>query len=229
MNPIDPKFNSLIQLNKCSVLFNQAGYILQLLLLRTMDWCHGRRFYNLINFIKMEKETSRPKRNIRWYMRFLHNKIGFFIVGLVLIYGLSGIIQTYRDTELLKHEVMHEVQLSANLPVSELGPKLKLRDLKPLKTEGDIVYYKEGTYNASTGMAKYVTKEWYSWILPFTGLHKSSSKSIAHYFTTIFAIALLFMSISAFWMFKPGTKLFSSGVYLTIAGIVAAIILLLLK
>lgn len=162
-------------------------------------------------------------------MRFLHNKIGFFIVGLVLIYGLSGIIQTYRDTELLKHDVVHEVQLVPNLPVSELGSKLKIRDLKPLKTEGDIVYYKEGTYNANTGMAKYVTKEWYAWILPFTGLHKSSSKSLAHYFTTLFGIALLFMSVSAFWMFKPGTKLFSSGVYLTIAGIVAAIILLLLK
>jgi hypothetical protein len=56
MNPIDPKFNSLTQLNKCSVFFNQAGYILQLLLLRTMDWCHGRRFYNLINFIKWKKK-----------------------------------------------------------------------------------------------------------------------------------------------------------------------------
>jgi hypothetical protein len=162
-------------------------------------------------------------------MRFLHNKIGFFIVGLVIIYGLSGIIQTYRDTDLLKHEVPHEMQLSSNLTATELGPKLKIRDLKTIKTAGNIVYFKEGTYDASTGMAKYVTKEWYSWILPFTSLHKSSSKSMAHYFTTIFGIALLFMSISAFWMFKPGTKLFSSGVYLTIAGIIAAIILLLLK
>ena len=162
-------------------------------------------------------------------MRFLHNKIGFFIVGLVIIYGLSGIIQTYRDTDLLKHEVPHEMQLSSNLTATELGPKLKIRDLKTIKTTGNIVYFKEGTYDASTGMAKYVTKEWYSWILPFTSLHKSSSKSLAHYFTTIFGIALLFMSISAFWMFKPGTKLFSSGVYLTIAGIIAAIILLLLK
>jgi hypothetical protein len=175
------------------------------------------------------QQNKRPVRNMRWYMRFLHNKIGFFIVGLVLIYGLSGIIQTYRDTGLLKHEVVHEVQLSPDLPVSELGTKLKMRDLKPIKTEGNIVYFKEGTYDASTGMAKYVTKEWYSWILPFTNLHKSSSKSVAHYFTTVFGIALLFMSISAFWMFKPGTKLFSSGVYLTIAGIVAAVILLLVK
>jgi len=113
--------------------------------------------------------------------------------------------------------------------MSELGAKIKIRDLTPIKTEGEVVYFKEGRYHAGTGMVNYVTREWYSWILPFTSLHKSSSKSPAHYFTTIFGIALLFMSISAFWMFKPGTKLFSSGVYLTVAGIVAAIILLLLK
>jgi hypothetical protein len=35
MNPIDPKFNSLTQLNKYSDFFNQAGYILQLLVLST--------------------------------------------------------------------------------------------------------------------------------------------------------------------------------------------------
>jgi hypothetical protein len=69
-------------------------------------------------------------------------------------------------------------------------------------------------------------------VLPFTELHKTRSKDsahyLSHYFTTIFGILLLFMSVSAFWMFKPGTKLFSRGVYMTIAGIVASIILLVL-
>jgi uncharacterized iron-regulated membrane protein len=32
--------------------------------------------------------------NIRKVMRNLHNKIGFLIVGLVVIYSFSGIIQT---------------------------------------------------------------------------------------------------------------------------------------
>lgn len=162
-------------------------------------------------------------------MRYLHNKIGFFIVGLVIIYSLSGLIQTYRDTDLLKHEVAHKMQLAPNLNEAQLGPGLRLRNFKIIKTEGSTIYFKEGTYNSATGMAKYTTKEWYSWIEPFTDLHKSPSKSLSHYFTTIFGIALFFMSISAFWMFKSGTKLFSSGVYLTIAGIIASIILLLLQ
>ncbi|MES1226398.1 MAG: hypothetical protein ABUT20_63570 [Bacteroidota bacterium] len=177
----------------------------------------------------MKQNTNSGKKNLRWYMRYLHNKIGFFIAGLVIIYGLSGLIQTYRDTNLLKHDVLHEQQLSANLSEQQLGANLRMRNFKISKTEGSILYFKQGTYNAETGMARYTTKEWYSWIVPFTELHKTSSRNIAHYFTTLFGFALLFMSISAFWMFKPGTKLFSSGVYLTIAGIVASVVLLFLQ
>ena len=162
-------------------------------------------------------------------MRYLHNKIGFFIVGLVIIYGLSGLLQTYRDTDLLKHDVLHEKQLEPKLTEAELGSNLRLRNFHVQKTEGAVLYFKEGSYNTETGKASYKTREWYSWLVPFTNLHKTASKSIAHYFTTLFGVALLFLSVSAFWMFKPGTKLFSSGVYLTIAGIVAAIILLLLQ
>ena len=168
------------------------------------------------------------KRNFRWYMRFLHNKVGFFIAGLVIIYALSGLLQTYRDTNLLKHDVVHEMQLAPHLTEAQLGPKLRMRDFKITRTQGEILYFNDGSYNAATGEASYTSKEWYGWIMPFTELHKTPSKGPAHYFTTLFGIALLFMSVSAFWMFKPGTKLFSSGVYLTIAGIVAAALLLML-
>jgi hypothetical protein len=176
----------------------------------------------------MKPETNESKRNFRWYMRFLHKKVGFFIAGLVIIYALSGLLQTYRDTNLLKHDVVHEMQLAPRLPEEQLGQKLRMRDFKLTKTEGDIQYFKDGSYNAATGQASYTSKEWYAWIMPFTELHKTPSKGTAHYFTTLFGIALLFMSVSAFWMFKPGTKLFSSGVYLTAAGIVAAVLLLLM-
>ncbi len=176
----------------------------------------------------MKEETKGAKKNLRWYMRYLHNKIGFFIVGLVIIYSLSGVVQTYRDTDFLKHDVAHEMQLDTNLEEAALGPILRLRNLKVSKTQGDILYFKEGSYNKATGKANYVTREWYSWIVPFTQLHKTDSKETSHYFTTLFGFALLFMSLSAFWMFKPGTRLFSSGVYLTIAGVVAAILLLVI-
>lgn len=177
----------------------------------------------------MKQNTNGTKKNLRWYMRFLHNKIGFFITGLVIIYSLSGLVQTYRDTDFLKHNVPQVRQLATNLNEAQLGANLRLRDFKVTKTSGDTLYFKEGTYNVSTGKASYVTKEWYSWIVPFTELHKSSGRDIGHYLTTLFGICLFFMSVSAFWMFKPGTKPFSRGVLLTIAGVIASVIMLLLQ
>lgn len=171
----------------------------------------------------MEQQS---KKSWSYWMRFLHNNVGFFIVGLVIIYSLSGIVQTYRDADIFKEEKVQKKTLASGLDEAKLGEALKLRGFKVTKTEGDILSFKDGSYNKATGEATYTTKEFYAWILPFTELHKTASKNIVHYFTNIFAIALLFMAISAFWMFKPGTKLFSRGVYLTVAGVVAAVLLL---
>ena len=166
---------------------------------------------------------------MRRIMRDLHNKIGFVIVSLVVIYSLSGIVQTYRDTSFLKHDINNEKTIETNLDAEKLGKVIKLKNLKVEKTEGRIIYFKEGFYNTQTGEVKYTTEELYGWIKPFTELHKSNSKNIVHYFTIGFAVALFFMCVSAFWMFKPGTKAFSSGVILTVLGIIASIVLVLLS
>lgn len=176
----------------------------------------------------MQQDTKSTKKNLRWYMRFLHNQVGFFITGLVIIYNLSGLVQTYRDTNFLKHTVLNEKKLEPGLDEAKLGPNLRIRDFKITKTAGDTLYFKDGNYNTTTGKASFVTKEWYAWIVPFTELHKSSSKDVGHYFTTLFGICLFFMSVSAFWMFRPGTKPFSRGVLLSIAGVIASVILLIL-
>src|SRR3954470_24083500 len=109
----------------------------------------------------MKPDTKESRKNFRWYMRFLHNKIGFFIVGLVIIYGLSGLLQTYRDTDILKHAVLHQKQLKPGLTEAQIGPELKLRNFKATRTEGNTVYFREGSYDATTGAASYTTKEWY--------------------------------------------------------------------
>ena len=173
----------------------------------------------------MENSSSKMRKT----MRDLHNNIGYFIVGLVIIYALSGIVQTYRDTSFLKQEVKVEKTIEPNLDAEKLGKAIKQREFKVDKTEAGIMYFKDGSYNPQTGEVKYVTKEWYSWVKQVTELHKTNSKGIVHYFTIVFAIALFFMCVSAFWMFKPGTKAFSSGVILTVVGVIASVILILLS
>jgi hypothetical protein len=171
---------------------------------------------------------QKEKKSITHTMRSLHRDIGFFVIGLIVIYSLSGVVLIYRDTNFLKHEKLVEKKLSPNMELSELGKVLHMRDFQVLKTDGAIVYFQNGTYDKETGVVKYSTKELPAWISKFNALHQASSRSLVHWFTTVLGVLLLFLAISSFWMFKPKTKLFRRGIYFAVSGIIAAIILLLL-
>jgi hypothetical protein len=171
---------------------------------------------------------QKGKKSLNHYMRALHRDVGFFIIGLTIIYSISGIVLIYRDTNFLKHEAMVEKKLSPNMEAPELGSVLHIRDFKVSKSEGDILYFQNGNYNKATGVATYSTNELPSFLNKFNSLHKSASKSSIHLFTTIFGILLLFLAISSFWMFKANSKLFRRGMILASAGIVVSIILLIL-
>jgi len=171
---------------------------------------------------------DRNKKSIHKYMRSLHRDIGFFVIGLLVIYTLSGILLTYKNTSFLKYETLIIKTLSPNLNVDELRRALHKKKLKVLKENGDIIYFENGSYDRMTGTAKYTKK-----VLPFvldkfTKLHKSSNSDSIHWFITFFAILILFLVISSFWMLKPGTKLFKRSIYITIAGVLVAIIMIFL-
>ena len=169
---------------------------------------------------------TKVKKSFNYYMRLLHRNVGFFLIGFVIIYSLSGIVLIYRDTELLKKDKKIITELQAGLKSYEVGSALKIRDFKTLKTEGNMIYFQSGSYNTSTGKAEYTVKEL---VFPFnklTGLHKTASKNALHWFTLAFGIALLFMAISSLWMYKTVSRTFRIGILNALAGFIIAVILL---
>lgn len=171
---------------------------------------------------------TKEKKSIYYYIRYLHRNIGFFILGFVLIYACSGITLIYRDSDFLKKEKIIKINLPVDTKPADLGPALRMRDFKILKTEGDVIYFQGGSFNTTTGEASITVKDL---IFPFdklTSLHKTPSKSPFHWFNLLFAIMLLFMALSSFWMFKPGSKVFRSGIVLVLAGFAIAFVLLLI-
>lgn len=167
------------------------------------------------------------RKSFSYYMRVLHRDIGFFLIGLTAIYCISGVILIYRDTNFLKNEKVIEKQLKPNLKESELSDALGLRKFKVIRNDGKTIIFNEGTYNTTAGVARYSLQEPPAWLKSFNKLHMTSSKGSAAAFATIFGVLLLFMAISSFWMFKPNTKHFRRGIYLAGAGLVFAIVLLL--
>ncbi len=159
-------------------------------------------------------------------MRLIHRYLGFFLCGIMAVYALSGIVLIFRDTDFLKKEKHVVKEVPANLEESKLGEAIGIKQLKIKKTEGDLVFFENGTYNKSTGKAEYTVKE-----LPFvlnkmTKLHKAKSAEPLFFLNVFFGLALLFFVISSFWMFAPKSSIFQKGLYFTLAGIALTLLLL---
>jgi hypothetical protein len=166
-------------------------------------------------------------KDTRSFMRVTHRYLGYFLAGIMAVYAVSGVLLVYRDTDFLKKEKNYDKVIGKNLDEKALGKELKIKNLVVQKTEGHVLKFRQGTYDSATGQAKYSKKE-----LPFlldkmTKLHKSQSKDTLSPLNTFFGISLFFFVISSFWMFNPKTKAFKRGMIFTAAGLVVAVILLL--
>jgi uncharacterized iron-regulated membrane protein len=166
------------------------------------------------------------KANVNSKMRIYHRYLGFFLAGIMAIYAISGFTMIFRDTNFLKSEKQIERQLHPNLKPEDLDRELRIRDLKIKSEEGDVIRFEQGTYNKSTGLAKYTSEEWPYFIEKLTRLHKADTGSPLFFLNVFFSVALLFFVISAFWMFLPKTTIFKKGLYFTLAGVVLTIILI---
>lgn len=166
------------------------------------------------------------RKSFGYYMRALHRDVGFFVVGLVIIYALSGIVLVYRDTDFLMRNVQVEKKLLPGVEPSELGKMLRIKGFSVTKTEGDVVHFQNGSYNKTTGLAVYTARE-----LPFVlqkcvGLHKTVSGKTTHWYAILFGTLLCFLAVSSFWMYPNNTGMFRRGIGLAAVGAVLTTVVL---
>ena len=160
--------------------------------------------------------------------RVYHRYLGFFLAGIMTIYALSGTIMIFRTTDFLKQDKITEREIGANVPAEELGAKLFIRDLKVLEEDSKTITFSQGSYDKTTGVATYTVKE-----LPFVlqkleRLHKATTNSPLYFLNIFFGISLLFFSVSAFFMYTKTNKVLRKGVIVAIAGLVFAVIIVLI-
>ena len=165
-------------------------------------------------------------RKISNKFREYHRYLGFFLAGIMAMYAISGIVLIYRNTDVFKVDRTVEKKLDKDLNEQEIGKSLKIKNFEIDRIEGNKVYFEEGVFDRTTGMATYTKKELPVILQSFTKLHKSNSSAPLYFLNIFFGLSLLFFVISAFWMFMPSTKIFRKGVIFSIAGIILTIILL---
>ncbi len=173
----------------------------------------------------MEKKTN--KGNIYRIMRALHRDIGFLSIGLTIVYALSGVLLIYRNTDFLKVERVEQKQLATNLAVNDLGAELKIRNFRVEREEGSVIYFGNGSYDATTGKAV-VTRKVY--IPPFdklVNLHKVTGTNKMSVVALIYGILLAFLALSSLFMFKFGTRKSKRGLVMIAVSVAATIVLVM--
>lgn len=161
-------------------------------------------------------------------MRIWHRYLGFFLAGIMFIYALSGVLMIFRQTDFLKQEKKIERTLAPNMPIPELGREIGIRDLKIDNENGDILSFKQGTYNKTTGAVSYTIKKLPRMLERMTQMHKATTKDPLYFLNIFFGFSLLFFVVSSFWMFLPKTSVFRKGLYFTLAGLVLTLVMLFL-
>jgi hypothetical protein len=159
-------------------------------------------------------------------MRIYHRYLGYFLAGIMAVYAISGIVMIFRDTDAFKAEKIIERKLEANLNPQQLGTAIRIRDLKIESENGELLSFRQGTYNKATGVAVYTIKSLPVVMEKLTQLHKANTKHPLYYLNIFFGVSLLFFVVSSFWMFLPKTSIFKKGLYFTLAGIILTVVLL---
>ena len=159
-------------------------------------------------------------------MRAIHRYLGFFLAGIMTVYALSGMTLIFRDSDFLKQENQIKKQIQPEVQSKDLGQLLGIRQLKVEKEEGNLIYFENGIYDKSTGLAEYKMKELPYVLNKMTELHKAKSKDPLFFLNIFFGLSLLFFVVSAFWMYMPKTSVFKKGLYFTFGGIILTLILL---
>ena len=161
-------------------------------------------------------------------MRIIHRYLGFFLAGIMAVYSLSGIVLIFRDTPFLKQEKNIVKTIEPQLSGDDLGKALHLKKFKTEREEGNVIFFKEGTYNKETGAADYTTSSQPLLIEKMNHLHKAKTGEPLFFLNVFFGVSLLFFVISTFWMFAPKTSIFKKGMYFTAAGILLTVLMLFL-
>lgn len=159
-------------------------------------------------------------------MRIIHRYLGFFLVGIMSVYAISGTVLLFRNTDNFKITELQEKVIEPNVPAEKLGQQLDIRRLTVTKQDGDIIYFDTGQYNQATGEATYTTKRLPYVLGKMTHLHKAKSGEPLYWLNIFFAASLLFFVVSAFWMYLPKTTIFKKGLYFTAGGIILTLVLL---
>lgn len=179
---------------------------------------------------------------IRKLLRILHRDFGYFIVGMTIVYALSGIYLNHRHDFNPDYKIFitdFQVDLPQNDAITEKDVKAAL-----ISVNEDVVYKKH--YINNEGFIKVFIENGEAVINPETGkgtmqylqkrpiiysmnkLHKASIGTVWKWVSDIMAFILVFVAVSGLFILKGKRGFNRWGWWLMVAGIVVPLVFALI-
>jgi uncharacterized protein len=180
--------------------------------------------------------------NIRKTLRWLHRDIGYFVVGITIIYTVSGIALNHRQDwnphySLISEEVSLQPSDKTQFTIDEITTVLDNFEYEPvykkhfLTKNGIIkIFVEEGTvlYNPSVGKAELEILKKRPFFFQINKIHLAQAGTIWIWISDIMSVFLLFVAISGLFILKGKHGITGRGLWLTAIGVVIPLAVILL-
>ncbi len=186
----------------------------------------------------MNSNTTPKKRNsIKKWLRIIHRDLGFLMVGICLIYGLSGIILNHMNDgdpayKTVEETLTFEKNLSSESLTQVWNQKKELPPLKLIR-EGKLSHQVlldggVGVYNIETGELSYEFHTKRPFVFWINKLHynKIGGWTIM---ADIFAISLIFFAVSGLFIVSRKHGIMGRGKWFLFAGLLIPVLYILIS
>lgn len=177
-------------------------------------------------------------KNISYWLRIIHRDLGFLMVGVSLIYGLSGFLLNHMDGKdpafkTTEAEVVLDKGMDSDKIAAQWNSRPELPTLKRVFTIDDehfrlMLEGGVGVYDARTGVTAYETHEKRAVIYWLNRLHYNRIKGWRP-MGDAFAFSLLFLTLSGLFMTKGRYGVAGRGKWYLLIGILIPILLVMLS
>ncbi|NQY20785.1 MAG: hypothetical protein HRT40_05650 [Campylobacteraceae bacterium] len=196
------------------------------------------------------------KKSFSHIIRSLHRDLGYFVIGITLIYTITGIVLSGRALGWLEQTYVIEKNLSKDITKIEFIKKLEL-SFKELDSKSDIpmsimksanksikyfkfseekdniLYFKSRSnninYNTKSGNVIYKYISYPPYLKSVISAHKATHEKLWFYLAILYSIILSFLAISAMFMVKGKFGFKKRGIYFMLAGIFLVLIFLFIS
>ncbi|MCK5134654.1 MAG: PepSY-associated TM helix domain-containing protein [Bacteroidales bacterium] len=170
------------------------------------------------------------KKSLRQWLRELHRDIGYFAVGMSLVYALSGFFLSHKNVFTATRTESAELSLATGMDLSEFRETMDSEsdvDLTHSRLKGEYIsfYFEggEGDYHVPTGRVQYERYFRRGLMLFINQLHLNQRKGWVAV-ADVFSFLLVFLALSGLVMVRGRKGFLTRGIWFMLLGFILILI-----